>query len=322
MHHLCTCTCISKQIYTLLYICNIYVCVHVLLYNAWFLPCSGSSLMWASIHDHIYRYASHILLHVWQKMTVPYLYLYHRRLCQTPNIPVVTSTAHIHIFSDYLSSFLPQVPLPVRVSPILNPVVVLPRVPSLTPHTSFAHAAATCRHAFTGRRERYRPSERRAGRQDSFDSSMFQSKFIHCCITFICTYSTTIDSCRLDFFVDMEVREEPVNESTGTHLILCFMCDRKWLFNPSSFLPQVLLPVRVPPFLNPAVVLARVLFLQLIQVPVQEQDPPPTPALLMLLPLVGMHSQGEGGTTAPARGGQAEGGEEGEVLAIMGMVPM
>ena len=106
--------------------------------------------------------------------------------CQTPNIPVVTSTAHIHIFSDYLSSFLPQVLLPVRVSPILNPVVVLARVPPLAPHTSFAHAAATCRHAFTGRRGCNCPSERRVGRQDSFDSSMFQSKFIHCCITFIC----------------------------------------------------------------------------------------------------------------------------------------
>ena len=69
--------------------------------------------------------------------------------------------------------------------------------------------------------------------------------------------------------------------------------------------------MRVPPLLNPAVVLARVLFLQLIQVPVQEQDPPPTPAPLMLLPLVGMHPQGEGGATAPARGGQAEGGEAG-----------
>ena len=52
----------------------------------------------------------------------------------------------------------------------------------------------------------------------------------------------------------------------------------------SSFLPQVLLPnpvvvpVRVPPLLNPTRV-----------VPVQEQDPPPTPASL-LLPIVGMHT--------------------------------
>ena len=35
---------------------------------------------WRFLHDRIYRYASHILLYVWQKMTVPYLYLYHRRL--------------------------------------------------------------------------------------------------------------------------------------------------------------------------------------------------------------------------------------------------
>ena len=48
------------------------------------------------------------------------------------------------------------------------------------------------------------------GRDESFDSGMFQRKFIHCCITFICTPRTliTIDSCRLDFFVDMDVNDD------------------------------------------------------------------------------------------------------------------
>ena len=61
--------------------------------------------------------------------------------------------------------------------------------------------------------------------------------------------------------------------------------------------------MQVLPLLNSVVVLARVL---LLQVPVQEQDLPLTPALLMLLPLIGMHMQEGGGATASARGGQAE----------------
>ena len=66
------------------------------------------------------------------------------------------------------------------------------------------------------------------GRDESFDSGMFQSKFIHCCITFICTRTLiTIDSCRLDFFVDMDVNEEILNEANGTYLIFHFMCDKK-----------------------------------------------------------------------------------------------
>ena len=43
-------------------------------------------------------------------------------------------------------------------------------------------------------------------------------------------YSTTNDCHLEDFFVDMEIHEELVNGSNGTHLIFCFMCDRKWLF--------------------------------------------------------------------------------------------
>ena len=64
------------------------------------------------------------------------------------------------------------------------------------------------------------------------------------------------------------------------HILGCNFSDY-----PSSFLPQVLLPnpvvvpVRVPPLLNPVRV-----------VPIQEKDPPPTPAPRMLLPLVGMHT--------------------------------
>ena len=42
-------------------------------------------------------------------------------------------------------------------------------------------------------------------------------------------YSTMLDSCHIDFFVDMEVHEDFLMNpaSTGTHLIFCFMCDRK-----------------------------------------------------------------------------------------------
>ena len=60
---------------------------------------------------------------------------------------------------------------------------------------------------------------------DSFNSGMFQSKFIHCCTTFICM--RTLNSCRLDeFFVDMDIHEELVNVPDGMHLIFRFMCDR------------------------------------------------------------------------------------------------
>ena len=40
---------------------------------------------------------------------------------------------------------------------------------------------------------------------------------------------TILDSCRIDFFVDMEVHEDFLMNpaSTGTHLIFRFMCDRK-----------------------------------------------------------------------------------------------
>ena len=64
--------------------------------------------------------------------------------------------------------------------------------------------------------------------EESVNSSMFQSKFIHCCITFICMCTlNTIDSCHLeDFFVDMEVHEDLVNVPNGMHLIFRFMCDR------------------------------------------------------------------------------------------------
>ena len=65
---------------------------------------------------------------------------------------------------------------------------------------------------------------------ESFDSGMFQSKFIHCCITSICMRTlNTIDSCRLDDFfvdVDMEVHGDLAN---GMHLIFRFMCDRNYL---------------------------------------------------------------------------------------------
>ena len=69
-------------------------------------------------------------------------------------------------------------------------------------------------------------------RERLFDSSMFQSIFIHCCIipTYACTYySTILDSCHINFFVDMEVHEDFLMNptSTGTHLIFRFMCDRK-----------------------------------------------------------------------------------------------
>ena len=68
--------------------------------------------------------------------------------------------------------------------------------------------------------------------EESFDSGMFQSKFIHCMhniYMYVYTwYSTTIDSCHLDeFFVEMDVHKELLN---CTHLIFRFMCDRKWLF--------------------------------------------------------------------------------------------
>ena len=40
---------------------------------------------------------------------------------------------------------------------------------------------------------------------------------------------TMLDSCHIDFFVDMEVHEDFLMNpaSTGTHLIFHFMCDRK-----------------------------------------------------------------------------------------------
>ena len=64
--------------------------------------------------------------------------------------------------------------------------------------------------------------------EESFDSGMFQSKFIHCCITFICMRTlNTIDSCHLDdSFMDMEVHEKLANVPNGMHHIFRFMCDR------------------------------------------------------------------------------------------------
>ena len=44
--------------------------------------------------------------------------------------------------------------------------------------------------------------------EESFDSGMFQSKFIHCCITSIyayTSYSKTLDSCHMDFFIGMKM---------------------------------------------------------------------------------------------------------------------
>ena len=68
---------------------------------------------------------------------------------------------------------------------------------------------------------------------NTFDSSMFQSKFIHCCITSTCTCThctTTIDSCCIEIFVDVEVGKDFLtNSATGTYLTFCFMCDGKWL---------------------------------------------------------------------------------------------
>ena len=55
-----------------------------------------------------------------------------------------------------------------------------------------------------------------------FNSGMFQSKFIHCCTTFICM--RTLNSCHLDdFFVDMEVQDELLNvpDRCTSYFTLC-----------------------------------------------------------------------------------------------------
>ena len=40
----------------------------------------------------------------------------------------------------------------------------------------------------------------------TFDSGMFQSKFIHCCITSIYAYAKTLDSCHIDFFIRIKMK--------------------------------------------------------------------------------------------------------------------
>ena len=55
----------------------------IYIYNPWFLPyrlfCWHGSPWRFPDEPGVYWYASHISLHVWQKMTVPYSYLYHKR---------------------------------------------------------------------------------------------------------------------------------------------------------------------------------------------------------------------------------------------------
>ena len=103
----------------------------------------------------------------------------------------------------------------------------------------------------------------------------------------------TENDCSLLVFISQKVTVRLQHTSNHAHI-------RIFSDYPSTFLPQVLLSMRIPPLLNPAVVLARVLPLPLIQVPVQEQDPLPTPAPLMLLPLVGMHTQERGWCYCPS----------------------
>ena len=115
------------------------------------------------------------------------------------------------------------------------------------------------------------------------------------CISYFASCVTKND-CSLLVFISQKDTVRLQTIPVYSHAHICISSDY-----PSSFLPQVLLPVRIPPLLNPAVVLARVLPLPLIQVPVQEQDPPPTAAPLMLLPPVGMHTLGRGRRYCPSK---------------------
>ena len=74
--------------------------------------------------------------------------------------------------------------------------------------------------------------------EESFDSSMFQSKFIHCCATSMypyTNYSTTLDSFHIDFSIDMEINKDFLGESRN-----------RYGPAPSSFSAS-------PPLLNPVV---------------------------------------------------------------------
>lgn len=59
-----------------------------------------------------------------------------------------------------------------------------------------------------------------------FDSGMFKSKFIHCCVTSTYAYiyyTTMLDSCHIDFFIDMEINEDFLG-ATDRHAYIKFTC--------------------------------------------------------------------------------------------------
>ena len=111
----------KKKKHNKTFVHNIYIHVH-LFYNAWFLL--YRLLHWHGDQQRFPFSFSHTSLHVWKKMTVPWLYLYHRRLLSdSKHTGSHEHCSYLIFLHSILSSFLPQVLLQVPLD-LRNQVVI------------------------------------------------------------------------------------------------------------------------------------------------------------------------------------------------------
>jgi len=112
---------LKKKKHNKTFVHNIYIHVH-LFYNAWFLL--YRLLHWHGDQQRFPFSFSHTSLHVWKKMTVPWLYLYHRRLLSdSKHTGSHEHCSYLIFLHSILSSFLPQVLLQVPLD-LRNQVVI------------------------------------------------------------------------------------------------------------------------------------------------------------------------------------------------------